>query len=108
MDMPRKPAASHISTPACISQVAAVCRSVCGTTLRLKTDEPDGRLKGRFHRLDRLALPLNEEADDDSALDPPPPVGEQPGRDRYRRLALIRLSCALGQPIKDATLEIGI
>ena len=30
--MPRKPAASYLSTPACMSQVAAVCRSVCGVT----------------------------------------------------------------------------
>ena len=30
--MPRKPAASHFSVPSCISQVAAVCRNVCGDT----------------------------------------------------------------------------
>jgi hypothetical protein len=31
--MPRNSAASHLSTPACISQVAAVCRNVCGLIL---------------------------------------------------------------------------
>jgi hypothetical protein len=31
--MPRKPAARHMVTPFCISQVAEVWRSVCGVTL---------------------------------------------------------------------------
>jgi hypothetical protein len=30
--IPRKPAASQVSTPACISQVAAVCLRTCGVT----------------------------------------------------------------------------
>ena len=32
-DIPKKPAASQIGTPRCMSQVAAVCRRVCGVTL---------------------------------------------------------------------------
>ena len=48
--MPRNPAASHLSTPACISRVAAVCRSVWGVTAL-----------GRLARLPRLRVRLCEE-----------------------------------------------
>jgi hypothetical protein len=36
--MPRKSAASHVLTPTCISQVAAVWRNVCGLILPVSLD----------------------------------------------------------------------
>ena len=43
-DIPRNPAASQIGTPSCISQVAAVWRSVCGVTFPLMPDKPNALL----------------------------------------------------------------
>src|SRR5712671_5948006 len=56
--MPRKPAASHMSTPACISQVAAVWRSVCGVTLpRAFGPRPASRTEGGQDRASRFLCP---------------------------------------------------
>ena len=43
--MPRKPAASHTGTPRCISQVAAVWRSVRGVTWPWRPAKPTALLK---------------------------------------------------------------
>lgn len=43
-----KPAASHLSTPACMSHVAAVWRSVCGLTSRVRPARRTADLKAVF------------------------------------------------------------
>lgn len=46
--MPRKPAASHVLTPTCINQVAAVCRNVCGLIFPVNADKATAVLNAVF------------------------------------------------------------
>ena len=57
-DIPRKPAASHVLTPICMSQVAAVWRSVCG--LILPSSRNEGFLKSGLDRLYWPPVELDE------------------------------------------------
>jgi hypothetical protein len=52
-------AASHLSTPACVSQVAAVCRNVW-CDLAIKAGEPNGALERGFDRLHRRTIPFHD------------------------------------------------
>ena len=104
--MPRYPAACQIGTPRCISQVAAVCRRVCGVTSSPQSGQGDRVLEPGLDRFNWGAVPFYEMRRDDAAADPAPHVGEQPRRYRRRRLPLVGCTPADGQTVVDALVKI--
>ena len=105
-DMPRNPAASQIGTPRCMSQVAAVWRKVWGVTLPGRPASPTALLKPFL--TEATGLPLNSTKQ--SAINfsgrPAPHMGEQSGRYRCRRLALLGGALADLLAVKDAALKV--
>src|SRR5712691_3561015 len=86
--------------------------SRCGVSQRMRRDvafklrQSRGGLECGLHRLDGLAIPLDEIVTRDSLVSPTAKVREQAGRDRNRWLALVRFALPLGEPIENASLKV--
>ena len=107
--MPRYPAACQIDTPRCMSHVAAVCRSVCGTILPPSDDSPascTAREKAVLTDANRLAVEFNEMASDQAKALPAPHVCQQARRYRRWWLTLVRGALSLGETIENPLVKI--